>query len=87
MSNEFASTQDSVVQSARNATAVTPHAINPLANVSKALYVGGFGSVVCRLVDDSTDVTFAAVPAGSILPIRVTHVRDTGTATSIVNLY
>lgn len=74
--------------SARNAVAVTPHATNSLSNVSKGLYVGGAGDITCRLVDDASDVVFVGVPAGAILPIRVTHVRVSGTtATSIVNLY
>jgi hypothetical protein len=88
MSNEFANVQDSPLQSARNASAVTPHDTTALSNVSKALYVGGYGNIVCRLVDDSADVTFTGVPAGSILPVRVTHVRSTNTtATNILNLY
>lgn len=87
MANEFSAVQDSPMQSARNAVAVTPHATDPLTEVSKGLYVGGSGNLVCRLVDDASDVTFTNVPAGSVLPIRVAYVRATSTATNIVNLY
>lgn len=87
MANEFSTTPDGPMDPARNASAVTPHATNPLANVTKGLYVGGTGDIACRLVDDSADVTFVGVPAGSILPIRVSHVRDTSTADDIVALY
>jgi hypothetical protein len=88
MADEFTSTSDSPISPARNALAVTPHDTNALANVSKALYVGGAGNIVVRLADDSADVTFTGVTAGSILPIRASHVRATSTtATSIVNMY
>lgn len=88
MSNEFSSTQDSPMQSARNLAAVTPSDGADLANFSKGLYVGGAGNVSVIAVDDSAAVTFVGVPAGAVLPIRVKRVRSTGTtATNIVNLY
>jgi len=88
MADEFSLNADSPIAPARNASAVTPHATNPLANVAKALYVGGAGDIACRLVDDTADVTFVGVPAGAVLPIRASHVRATGTtATNIVALY
>jgi hypothetical protein len=87
MADEFALLTDTASAPAANAIAVTPHATNPLANVSKALFVGGGGNLVCRLVADTADVTFTGVPAGSILPIRVEFVRATSTATNIVALF
>ena len=88
MANKFETVSDSPTQTARSASAVTPHDTNPLGNVSKALFVGGAGNIALRLVDDSSDVTFTGVTAGSILPVRASHIRATSTtATNIVNLY
>lgn len=88
MADEFSLSADAPMAPARNASAVTPHDTNALANVSKGLYVGGAGNIACRLADDSADVTFTGIPAGTVLPIRVSHVRSTSTtATSIVSLY
>ena len=76
-----------------NGTASTAVAVVPNDGVDIAttnrLYVGGAGSLVVRLIGaPTTNVTFAAVPAGTTLDIRVVRVFSTGTgATSIVGLY
>ncbi|MER2507454.1 hypothetical protein [Amaricoccus sp.] len=67
--------------------AITPHASNPLAFVTRALYVGGAGDLVLRLAGEAADITLAAVPAGTLLPLRVSHVRATSSATLLVALY
>jgi hypothetical protein len=85
--DNFGGHTDNQTSPARSASAVTPHATNALTRVTKALYVGVSGDVVCRLVNDTADVTFVGVQAGSILPVRVTHVRATSTAGSIVALF
>lgn len=66
------------------AVAVTPGA-SPLANPARGLYVGGAGNLAVTMAGGG-DVTFTGVPAGVILPIRVTHVLAATTATSIVAL-
>lgn len=76
---------------AANATAITP-ADTDLANefFTRAIYVGGAGNLAVRMAGDQgdTDVVFTAVPAGSLLPIRVKQIRSTSTtATSIVALF
>lgn len=48
---------------------------------SRALYVGTGGTVTVRMADAAgTIVAFAGVAAGSLLPIRITQVRSTGTS-------
>jgi hypothetical protein len=55
--------------------------------VTRALYVGGGGNLAVRL-QDGTELTLANMPAGTLLPIRVTRILATGTtATEIVGLW
>lgn len=69
------------------ALAVVPHDTNALATTARALFVGTGGNLTVRLVDDSADVLFKGVAAGSILPVQASHVRATGTtAADIVAL-
>lgn len=71
-----------------DAVAVTPHDEEDLDTVTSAIYVGGAGNVSAVLVDGDEPVTFVGVPAGTLLPIRVSAVSETGTtATEIVALY
>ncbi|MCM2505103.1 hypothetical protein NDN16_15640 [Aureimonas altamirensis] len=67
--------------------AITPNDGAALAYVTTGLYVGGGGDVAVADPVTSSPVTFKAVPAGSILPIRTVRVLATGTtATFIVGL-
>ena len=55
--------------------------------MTRAIYVGGAGDIAAVDKDD-TAVVFSAVPAGTILPIRVRRVNSTSTtATLMVALY
>lgn len=71
---------------ASSAFAITPNDSEELAFVTRAVYVGGEGSVVAKLDSDSSTVTFAAVPAGSVLPIRARLITTSSTATDMVGL-
>lgn len=71
---------------ATHAETVTSSDTDDLQYASRALYVGGAGDVSVITLSGAT-ATFLAVPAGSILPIRVTRVRSTATtATAILSL-
>ena len=67
---------------------VTPHDVNELSEVTRALYVGGAGNVNLVLADDTAAVVFYGVPAGTVLPVRVKQVMEASTtATYMVALY
>lgn len=71
---------------AERAEPITPDDDNDLPFQTRAIYVGVAGdvSLVPRVGDA---VTFTAVPAGTVLPVRADRVRATGTtATNLVAL-
>jgi hypothetical protein len=87
MADQHQFAAEGLTSPADNAAAVTPSDSTDLAYTSRALYIGGAGNIVATMAGGG-DVTFVAVPAGTILPIRVTRVKSTSTtATSIINLY
>jgi hypothetical protein len=57
----------------------------PFQRPSRAIYVGGGGTVVAVMYDGSV-LTFVGVPTGTLLPIRATAIA-TSTATSMVALF
>ena len=85
MTDRFSGAGDSMNAPAYHAFAVTPHASTALEEVTRALYVGGAGNVVAVL-HSGAEVTFVGVGAGTVLPIRASHIRDTSTATSMLGL-
>lgn len=64
--------------------AITP-AVAELAVVTRALWVGGLGDVAV-VMRSGAQLTFSAVPAGTLLPVRVRAVLPATTATLIVGL-
>jgi hypothetical protein len=79
---------DLAEQPAEYAVAITPDNSNDLAIYAKSLYVGGAGNISLVTKRGTANVTFTAVPAGTILPVQVSRVNATGTtATAIVALY
>jgi hypothetical protein len=88
MSDQFDRTEHALDSPAKAAVAVTPHDSTNLDTPSKALYVGGAGDISVEMCHVGSAIVFVGVLAGTILPIRVTRVNDTGTdATSIVALW
>jgi len=77
-------------QSAGQAFAITPNTDNDLAVIPRALYVGVTGDLIVAIISPVTNtranVTFTAVPAGALLPIRPVRVLATSTASAIVGL-
>lgn len=74
----------SVSAPAGGAFAVTPS--NTTKFRANALYVGTAGNVAVTM-EDGSQVTFNTVPAGSVLPLRVSQVLATGTtASNIIGL-
>ena len=79
--------QGGFTSSAFGGEAVTPNDGADLAFVSRALYVGGDGNVAVVMHDGSA-LTFVGLKAGTLMPLRVSRVKSTGTtATSLVSLY
>ena len=79
MTDRFSNVFDDVSAPSRSVRSVTPHDSNALPVLPKALYVGTAGDVTLRCIDDSSDVIFRNVPAGSVICARASHVRATGT--------
>ncbi len=86
MSDDFSGRESGLTSPAQDAEAVTPSDAAALPRAARALYVGSAGNLRLRMLS-GVDVTFTAVPAGTLLPLRATHVLATGTtAGSIVAL-
>ena len=86
-SDKFDRAVDSVIAPARNCFSITPSDVGELPVLPKAIYVGNGGDIVLRAVEGCCDVLFVNVASGTILDIRATSIRATGTtASSIVGL-
>lgn len=68
---------------ATRAEAVTKHDTNDLTYVSRGIYVGGTGDVAAVMVSGDV-VTFSAVPAGTLLPIRCKRINSTNTTATLM---
>lgn len=85
MLDNFSDHANSLTSPARKAFAITPNDATDLIEITRAIYVGGAGNLVVQMMD-GTDVNFADVPGGTVLPIRARRVKTTSTATNIVGL-
>lgn len=75
-----------LIAPAANYVAVTPSDTTDLGAV-RALYVGVTGTLVLSTGLTGSGVTFAAVPAGAVVPVSCRRVMAASTATSVVALY
>lgn len=83
----FSHTVSTLDSPARSGAALTPDDTADLGVVTRAVYVGGGGSLAVELADGAS-VSFAGVPAGAILPVRIKRLMATGTtASGIVGLW
>lgn len=85
MTDAFAQHTRSLTSPPEHALAIAP-ADQDLAQVTRALYVGVGGDLAVRMQDGGS-VTLAAVPSGTLLPIRVSRVLPASTASGIVGLW
>lgn len=71
---------------ARKAFNIAPNNATDLAIATKAIYIGGAGTLSVELVGDEpgSSVTFTGISAGSLLPIRVRKVLATGTTATLL---
>lgn len=87
MTDSFRRHSRSLTAPPEQGAAVAPDDGRDLAAVTRALYVGGTGDLAVTMAD-GTPLLFGAVPAGTLLPVRVRRVHATGTsATRIVGLW
>ena len=66
-----------------NAVVVSPSDSADLAAVTRAVYVGTTGNMKVTMQDSGT-VLFTGIPAGTVLPIRVTRIWSTTTTASTI---
>ena len=82
--DQFSEHSASLESPASSAVAATPSDEVDLAQVSRAIYVGGTGDLAVTMKDGS-DVIFKNLVGGTVMAIRASRVHATGTtATDIV---
>lgn len=84
--NQYSQSDPATQAPASSAFAITPNDSEEFDVVTRGIYVGGAGTVVAKLASDSATVTFSAVPAGAVLPIRARLVTTASTATNMIGL-
>lgn len=86
MTDRFQNSSPSLSGPASHGFAVTPSDSALLSETTRGLYVGTGGAIAALMLSGAS-VTFASVPSGTVLPVRLTKVMATGTtAANIVAL-
>lgn len=78
--DRFITQSISLTSPASDGVAVVPGPA-PLAQVSRALWIGGGGDLTVEMADGGV-VTLAGVQGGTLVPIRVRTVQSAGTSAS-----
>ncbi len=87
MTDAYSSYTPGLTSPGTRAFAITPNNSEDLPHVPRAIYVGGSGNIAV-VTQGGDEVTFTSVFAGSLLPVRVKRVKDTGTtATLMIGIY
>ncbi|MFK0332444.1 hypothetical protein ACIQUB_15050 [Rhizobium sp. NPDC090275] len=81
MSDRFASHTPSLTGPASGGFPITPDDTMALPETTRALYVGGGGSLAVEMASGAV-LTFEGVADGMLLPLRVSRVRASGTTAS-----
>lgn len=81
MLDHFKDQARSLSSPAHDASSIVPDDGADLQHTSRAIYVGGGGDLRLRMAS-GTEVTFTAVAAGMIYPLRAARVMATGTTAS-----
>jgi hypothetical protein len=81
MSDRFASHTPSLTGPASTGFPITPDDTMALPETTRALYVGGGGSLAVEMASGAV-LTFEGVTDGMLLPLRVSRVRASGTTAS-----
>lgn len=73
----------SLTAPARRGATVTPSDDEPLAQVTRAIYVGGAGDVAVEMADGDS-VVFVGLTGGTLLPVRAARILATGTSAGAI---
>ncbi|MEM7620053.1 MAG: hypothetical protein AAF228_06260 [Pseudomonadota bacterium] len=86
MSDKFQNFSSSLLAPASEAFTITPNDTTDLSLVTRALYIGTAGNIVV-VMKSGSEVTFNNIPSGTVLSLRTTRIKATGTtATNILGL-
>lgn len=87
MADLYSNTTPGLTSPAIDGNMIVPSDGADLPHVTRAVYVGTSGQIQAELVSGAT-VSFASVPAGTMLPLRLRKILSTGTtATNLVALW
>lgn len=72
---------------AGHAKAITESDANYVDPYPRALWIGGAGDLYVDMVGGEKDVPFLAVPAGTMMPIRITKLKAASTVSNVTMIW